>query len=271
MLRILGTRQHWEQIRQPESTKLPELFRCKSNKNNHNQALIISLKPADWTKHHDLGAIEIIRSSILKCLLFQVNKRLGLRLILSPCCLMALLNKPVWKFYEVPSPITYGQLQQQQTAQPDELEAAIAGTEQRPTWFGLACRLWSSRCAVWKGRCRNLKRIRWYQMSPHSSIQTCLDTFLILLQFTCRWFLPSLLPSSRCEGCRTGRVSSTTLAAPKQHNHWKIRNIMEHHHILHHYAKVQSLVQKSVNWCIELQNRTRLSWSLDLLSLPNLS
>lgn len=43
---------------------------------------------------------------------------------------MALLNKPVWKFYEVPSPITYGQLQQQQTAQPDELEAAIAGTEQ---------------------------------------------------------------------------------------------------------------------------------------------
>jgi len=113
-----------------ESTKLPEWFRCKSNKNNHNQALIISLKPTDWTKHHDSGAIEIIRSSILKCLLFQVNKRLGLRLILSPCCLMVLLNKPVWKFHEVPSPITYGQLQQQQTAQPDELEAAIAGTEQ---------------------------------------------------------------------------------------------------------------------------------------------
>ena len=41
----------------------------------------------------------------------------------------------------------------------------------------------------------------------------------------------------------------------------EMRNIMEHHHILHHYAKVQSLIQKSVNWCIELQNRTRLSWS----------
>ena len=41
-----------------ESTKLPECFRCK---NNHNQALIISLKPTDWSKHHDLGAIEIIR------------------------------------------------------------------------------------------------------------------------------------------------------------------------------------------------------------------
>ena len=188
---------------------------------------------------------------------------------------MVLLNEPVWKFHEVPSPM----LNFRPTVQTAATNSAAWWTwsrhcwnRARPTWLGLACsRLWSSRCAVWKGNCRDLKRIRWYHMSPHSSIQTHLFVLKNMwVSMPCyfldvasiHWPLISskfttFQPLWRLQN-RTSVVNNSCCTKTAQP--LKMRNIMASH-LLHPYSKSKSWIQTSVNWCIEHQNRTRLSWS----------